>query len=248
MSKQALKIIEALAESASGHRLDDVRIGLRYTGVRLDDGSIGVSYNFPENRGCDGIAFPGQSELKGREASEVLSWLISENQINRSLALAVANGLTAYRKTESINGDIRKIAQIKSGDRVTMVGYFRSIADDLSEFCDLKVYDKKAKPGLTHKNLLPAEDGLRDCDVALITATAFLNGTIESLLEAASNCREVAILGPSTPLVPEAFVETPVTLLSGVFTQNEEVLRVISEGGGMQSFRRYIQKANFRLK
>ncbi|MCF7810376.1 DUF364 domain-containing protein, partial [bacterium] len=237
-----------LADLANGCKLDDVRIGLRYTGVKLDNGSIGVSYNYPGNRGCDDISFPGRSDLKGGEAVEVLSWLLSDNQIQRSLALAVANGLAAYRKTESINGDIRSIAQIKSGDHVTMVGYFKSIADELNDYCDLRIYEKRSKPGMSKENLRPAEEGLCDCDVALITATAILNGTIDSLLEAAKDCREVAILGPTTPLIPEAFIETPVTILSGVYTKNEEVLRVISEGGGMKQFQPYVQKANFRLK
>ena len=54
-------------------------------------------------------------------------------------------------------------------------------------------------------------------------------------------------LGPSTPLVPEVFVETPVTLLSGIVIDDDVVLRVVSEGGSMRQLLPYVKKVNLRL-
>ena len=248
MSILAILILEALSEAARERSLDDVRIGLRYVGVRLDDGSIGVSYNFRANTGCDEITFPGQTSLKKRSAADILDWLISGNPINRSVALAVANGLVGNGQAGSLRGDIRRIARIEAGERVCMVGYFETIAKDLDEYCDLVIYDNNQKKNGKYERKLSVEEGLSGCDVALISATSLLNNTMDNLLDAAKNCREIAILGPSTPLVPEAFVDTPVTLLSGIRTQNEEALRVISEGGGMKEFKPFVQKVNIRLK
>ena len=88
-----------------------------------------------------------------------------------------------------------------------------------------------------------AAEWLQRSDVALITSTALINGTLEGLLAAAGACREVVLLGPSTPLLPQVFAGTPVTHLSGVqVTDPDGLLRVVSEGGGMRSFRGLVQK------
>jgi uncharacterized protein (DUF4213/DUF364 family) len=93
-----------------------------------------------------------------------------------------------------------------------------------------------------------ALDLLPTCSVALITSTALLTDTMDTLLDAAVGCREVALLGPSTPLLPEVFVGTPVTWLSGIrITSSADVLRVVSEGGGTRTFSPYVRKVNLRL-
>jgi len=36
-------------------------------------------------------------------------------------------------------------------------------------------------------------------------------------------------------------------MLSGVIVIDDEILRVVSEGGGMQQFKRFVRKVNCRL-
>jgi uncharacterized protein (DUF4213/DUF364 family) len=70
----------------------------------------------------------------------------------------------------------------------------------------------------------------------------------DCLLRAAARCREVVMLGPSTPLVPEAFAFTPVTWLSGVVvTSPPDLLRVVSEGGGTRDFGPYVRRVSVRV-
>ena len=84
--------------------------------------------------------------------------------------------------------------------------------------------------------------------VAIITATSILNNTLPGLLEACRNCRAVAIVGATTPLAPEVFQPKGVTLLSGiVVTDPQGILRQVSEGGGMGSFKGYINKVNLPI-
>jgi len=86
---------------------------------------------------------------------------------------------------------------------------------------------------------------LPSCTVAIITATTLLNNTLPELLEACRNCRAVAIVGATTPLAPEVFKQQNVTLLSGIVVTNSPgMLRQVSEGGGMGSFKGYIEKVN----
>jgi len=89
---------------------------------------------------------------------------------------------------------------------------------------------------------------LSQCQVALITATSIINHTMDTLLDKAEYCRKVVVLGASTPMLPEAFLETNVSMLSGVVAEEPmEVLRVVSEGGGMRLFKPYVRKVNLIL-
>lgn len=93
---------------------------------------------------------------------------------------------------------------------------------------------------------LPADaamDILPECQVAVITSTSIINNTVDGILNACCNCRDVIMLGASTPLLPEVFAHTPVTVLSGIIvTHPENILDIVSEGGGMQLFKKISAK------
>lgn len=241
------RIFDVLSVTNFRCRAHDVRLGLRYVAVELDTGACGVAYRFPSKKGCDEIAVPGDEPLIGREAGELLSWVNSENLLQRSIGLATANALIASINHKIIEGDIRSIIDFRSGENVVMVGHFEPLVADIRERCSLRIYELDMS---LVQELEPAEEaieGLRNSSVALITSTSIINNTIDELLYAASECREVAVLGPSTPLLPDAFLKTPVTLLSGVEMINKDVLRIVSEGGGMQQFKSCVRKVNYRF-
>ena len=84
---------------------------------------------------------------------------------------------------------------------------------------------------------------LPQCQVVILSATALLNRTLDGLLDLCLNAREVAILGPSTPLLPQVFAARGVSLLSGVQVVNpERALRIVSEGGGTRQLGSAIRK------
>ena len=86
---------------------------------------------------------------------------------------------------------------------------------------------------------------LQDCDVAIITATTLINNTFLQMVSQLGSPRLVAVLGPSTPLVPEIFRDTPVTHLGGaVVADAPGVLQIISEGGGTPALRQYLRFVN----
>jgi uncharacterized protein (DUF4213/DUF364 family) len=74
-----------------------------------------------------------------------------------------------------------------------------------------------------------------------------LNRTLDDLLVFCRNAREVAILGPSTPLLPQVFAGRGVTLLSGVqVVDGERVLRLVSAGGGTRQLGSSVRKLTVR--
>jgi hypothetical protein len=146
-------------------------------------------------------------------------------------------------------GDVLDILDIKKEDRVGMVGFFGPLVPTIQQSArELLIFEQTTARA---KGLLPADDACKElpaCDIALITSTAIINGTLDVLLEAAQRCSEIELLGASTLLLPEIFRPYGVTLLSGiVITDPPGILQIISEGGGMNFFKGHILKVNISL-
>ena len=247
-------IVENIQEYVKKHCQEkiiaDIRIGLGYTGVLLEDGSAGVAYTFKDSlpEGCS--IFIGNRPLKGKSTHKVLNYIGSSILVESSVGLAVANALINRRKGREEEGDILDVLEFKEDDRVGMVGFFGPLVPIIKKRVkELIIFERKIR---ITKGMLPAEkasEQLPRCDIALITSTSLINGTIDSLLEASQKCRDIVLLGASTLLLPEIFQPLGVTLLSGVIvTDPSGILQTISEGGGMRFFKNHIQKVNIRLK
>jgi hypothetical protein len=90
---------------------------------------------------------------------------------------------------------------------------------------------------------------LPQCQVAIVSATALLNRTLDAILDYCRGAREIAILGPSTLFLPSVFASRGVTILSGIeVTDSRQALRVISEGGGTRQLGKSIRKVSLRVK
>jgi len=230
-------------------KVKDVRIGLAYTAVLLDNHQAGVAFTFRESmkRGC--TVFRGLHPLAGRPASDLLSLMGSEDRIEMAVASATANALANNMKEGFIEGDTLEYIHISPEDRVGMVGYFAPVLPKLKrKTSSIMIFEQ-----ITEKqgDLLPEADVYRflpQCQVAMITSTSIVNHTVDQLLDAARSCREVIMLGASTPLIPDVFSDTPASFLSGIIIRRpEEILRIVSEAGGMRYFKKNVRKVNVAL-
>ena len=243
-------IMEQLTHLAKGVSVKDVRIGLGYTAVQLENGQTGVAFTFHEGMTRGYAIFKGLHPLSERDALELLALLDSTDKIEMAVALATANALSNTIQEDLREGDIMEYLNIAPDDMVGMVGYFAPMIPRLKKkTSSIMIFEKiKKREG----DLLPEEDAIRllpQCQVAIITSTSILNNTIDNILNAARLCREVVLLGASTPLIPDAFAGTAVTFLSGIIiTRPQEMLRIVSEGGGVRSFKNNVRKVNLSLK
>jgi uncharacterized protein (DUF4213/DUF364 family) len=240
------KLRDHLTSSLPEQGIADVRIGLGYSAVMLDDGSVGVAYTFRENApgGCS--VFMGKRPLAGRSTGEILAYLGSEEGVESTVGLAVANALLNRSREGQVEGDVLDVLSLDPQDRVGMVGFFGPLVGPLQQRVrELVIFERNAARS---ELVLPAEEAvtqLPSCDVAVITSTALILGDMDRLLDAAGTCREVVLVGASTPLAPEFFADYGVKLLSGVVvTDGPGILQIVSEGGGMGFFGRRIRKVN----
>jgi hypothetical protein len=245
----AQRLVAHLADAAREVTVADVRIGLGYTAVKLADGRTGVAYTFRDQAqgGCS--VFNGIRPLSGRAAADLLALLESHDVIEAGVGLACANALANRNEPGHLTGDILEHLEVRPEDDVAMVGNFGPLVEALRKSArSLTIFERVTVPtGL----LRPREEAvaaLPRCQIALITATSVINHSIDRLLQAARECREVVLLGASTPLIREVFGVVRVTMLSGVVvTAAEEVLRVVSEGGGMRQFSPHVRKVTTKV-
>jgi len=227
----------------------EVRIGLGYTGVLLEDGNAGVAYTF-KGKHSDGCAmFTGERPLAGKSSHKLLDYLGSPETAESAVGVATANALVNRERGIGVEGDVLDILMIKETDRVGMVGFFGPLIPSLKKMVrELLIFEQITVPA---KGLFPADHAYKElpaCDVALITSTSLINGTMASLLEASHNCREIVLLGASTLLLPEIFKPLGADLLSGIIiTDPVGIFQIISEGGGMRFFKPYIKKVNIKV-
>jgi uncharacterized protein (DUF4213/DUF364 family) len=243
-------ITEHMSHTTRDYTLKRVQVGFTYSAVQLHNQAIGVAFTFPKGEHCRPEMLHGKKPIAGRKAWEIIPYLGDENLISSSLALATVNALLSARELprDVKFGDILDNLDIRKGDQVCMVGCFLPIVAALKKR-KVKVVSVDevpkpyAKPPEEVENLLPQSQ------IAIITATSIINNTIDHLLDLAASCREVALLGPSTPLLPEAFSQTKVSCLSGIrISEPEKVLQIIGEGGGFRDFKYYTRKVNLRLR
>lgn len=227
----------------------DIRIGLGYCAVLLEDGRCGLAYTLHEKDYESCCVVPDAGRLSGRGVSELMGWIKSPDPIACAVGLATINALIDL-PDGAVESDILDLLPVRNTDKVGMVGYFGPLVGPLkASVREMYIFERKADPGY---GILPesaARELLPVCQVVIITATSLLNRTMDGLLDLVGDAREIAILGPSTPFVPEVFGQHGVTMLSGLQVQDSgKILQIVSEGGGTRQFGSAARKLSLRLR
>ncbi len=244
------RLVELALEKSRGVFIEDFRIGLGLTAVKLSDGSCGVAYSLREDLlgTCEEFSKEGVVGYEpllspGVKASDFVREFMSDNPIAKSLGLATINAL--LNRDEYSKGDVMEYLEYKEGCTACLVGHIPPIAVEfMAKGCDVLVFDRNRKEGI-----LPdwaVRTHLKRCDVVVISASSVANGTIEWVLEHV-NTEEVAIVGPSAPMVRGIF---PVKVIGGIrIIYPEKVLEAITRGVGTRGLYSlgYAEKVNLLL-
>ena len=160
--------------------------------------------------------------------------------------MATANALNhaaaaALPQDEGPAGALIERAPIVERTRVAMVGLFPPVARLLTEMGALVevVDDDKGMGDQRAFRGLP--QGL--AEVLVMTSTTLLGDTVDDLLLASGPEVRIALLGPTTPLVPGAFEGSPVGLLAGMVPLDAtSVQRAVRHGAGAPELQRFCRK------
>ena len=234
-----------LAEHAADVTVGCFTLGLGYTAVATSDGGLGLAYTWFGDKACCSFT-RDWDEAEGRPASVLLDRLLSDDAFERTVGVATANALNhasaaALPSDQGPAGALVDVLAVGQGTRVAMVGFFPPVAKALEEVgAELSVIDEGL--GMGDKRAFEQQLG-GWAEVLVMSGTTVLNGTTEDLLEHAGPDIRAALLGPTTPLVPEAFGHLPVRVLAGMVPLDAAaVLRAVRHGGGTPELQKFSRK------
>jgi len=270
----SMRLYELLRNDAKTRTIADIHLGRAYIAVRLDDGRLGLSgfpthgtgltapLSLPHDDGCPGLSdvhatepsgegaiFPPSTTLIGASAAASLQWLTEKGApLKKALALATANALI-HQDHSDMGGDSFDLFHLTPQDKVAMVGRFTPLVGRIeNKGASLTILEKDAAKGL----VLPKKERrtvLKGCTVAIMTATTLLYDDLEDILNDLGIPRHVAILGPSTPMRPDLFTDTPVTHLGGVrIIDTAQIIPIVAAGGGTRAMRPYLEMTNLFIR
>lgn len=236
--------------------------GLRYTAVATEDGGTGVAFTYTGGGGC----CPRREDYRdyeGQRADELLELIKSPTPIHRSMALALINALNHERAVRlpeepSDDGWMDSFA-IGPGSRVAMVGLFRPLMKILrNRGAEVEVIELNGDHGAGDFGFGRVLHGgqeaifyekLRDwAQTLILTSTSILNSTAEEVLGVAGPDVKAIMIGPTTPMAPEAFAGLRVRMLAGTAPVDcEAVLRAVRHGAGTPVIQQFSRKVLMNL-
>lgn len=243
------RLYERLEPAAKNRRIADLRVGLSYVGVKLDDGAAGIAALLPDRILPNCTVLKEAETYAGSNAEDLLTYLVEgKNALHRAIGLALANALIMPPEDKTEDREATTYFNLKPDEKVTMVGLFAPLVARIrATGATLTIIEKNPD----RLEILSPDDkrrALKECDVAIVTATTLLNNTFEETVDMLGSPRLVALMGPSTPLVPGVFQNTPVTHLGGaVVADSRRALQIISEGGGTPALRPFLRFVNILI-
>lgn len=244
------RLYNKLEPAAKKRRIADLRVGLSYVGVKLDNGAAGLAAVLRDITPKDCTVLAEAGTYAGSTAADTLKYLIAgKNALHRAIGLATANALVDPLADEVEDREASTYLNLQSGEKVAMVGLFSPLVERIRATGAILTVIEKNPQRLELLSPDEKQQALKDCDVAIITATTLLNNTLEETIGFLGEPRSVVLMGPSTPLMPAIFRHTPVTHLGGVVVADSvRVLQIISEGGGTPALRPYLRFVNLIRK
>jgi len=251
------QVYETAKKTLDGKTICDVRVGLGLMAVEIDNDLVGVTYVLRNEIGHSCGLLPQAGSLLGMKATEVAQWAIDgKNPLRNAMGLAVLNAAADFENLQQIHpsqdADAVFSIEIRESDSIGIIGHIGPVINRLSNKNNpLFIFERdaaKETPGVYPESAQP--DLLPKCQVIFVTSSTLINGTLESLLPHCSNAREIVMVGSSTPLYPEAFRNSGVTVLSGTRwlpSEKNAILAGISQCAGIKQLMPYGQKISTRV-
>jgi uncharacterized protein (DUF4213/DUF364 family) len=232
--------------------VDDLVIGIFFTGVKLSTGHAGVAFTpigeIPEAVCCPTTAarMPQAGNIDGNPVSEILKYALDTNVLKSAIGVATLNALSQliiqdgngveYQIIKDTDGfDLLKV---QPHETVTLVGAFGPFIRRLKMMGNPFFIIEKNPQTLRADEIkyFKSESEMASTigisNVVIITGTAIVNHTIDSILSSINHDKRTAIIGPTASMIPDAFFKRGVTVMAGVRILNPDLMiKILKQGG-----------------
>jgi len=251
------RIFAAAAPCLKHRTIAEVVVGSSLLAVALDNGAIGITYVPREEPGRGSSIFPHAGRLEGKRAPDIARWAVTgEDRLKRAIGLGVLIAASEAQTFHDGQTPERPFGvAFSKGDVVGMVGYIRPVEKLIRpRVKEMIIFDEGIMAGGDSGEVTPTAlqaKLLPTCDVVFLTGTTVGGGTLASLLAMSVRAREIILIGASTPLYPEAFRGTGVTVLAGSRwrkSHREAIFKKISQAGGIACLKEDVIKTSLRIQ
>ena len=233
-------------------RVEDLVIGVFFTGVKLTTGHGGCAFTpvgeIPEAVCCPTSAarMPQAGALEGRPVSEILNYALDRNVLKSAIGVATLNALTQLIIDSEKDGDYQivknedgfDLLKIEPHETVSLVGAFGPYIRRLKTMGNPFFIIEKNPQTLRSDEIryFKPEPEMRSAieksKILIITGTAIVNHTIDSILSLIRDGIRTAIIGPTASMIPDAFFKRGVDIMAGVrITNSDEMIKILKQGG-----------------
>ena len=218
-------LIGSLAEDAPAR---EVRIGRFWTAVWSRECGL-ASTTGPGDHKHGARFVEDAGSLAGRSALELARLAHSDRSLEAGIGLAAINSLLDVDESRCVErnaGDL--LVERGRGKRVALIGHFPFVPA-LREAAE-HLWVLELRPRADDAGAEQADAIVPQADVVAITGSAFINHSLEGLLDLSRPDAFIVVLGPTTPLSPVLF-DYGVDVISGTRVIDPELaLRSASEG------------------
>lgn len=232
--------------------VEDLVIGVFFTGVKLSTGHAGCAFTpigeVPEAVCCPTSAarMPSAGNLDGKPASEIVHYSFDPNVLKSAIGISTLNGLSQLviesedeKDYQVVTGeDGFDLLNIQPHETVSLVGAFGPYIKRLKAMGNPFFIIEKNPLALRPEEIKyfkpdsEMKTAIDHSQVVIITGTAIVNHTIDSVLSWISNEKRTAIIGPTASLLPDAFFTRGVKVMAGVRILNSDrMLKILRQGG-----------------
>ena len=232
--------------------IDDLVIGIFFTGVKLSTGHAGCAFTpigeVPEAVCCPTTAarMPQAGNLEGTLVSEILKYTLDPNVLKSAIGVATLNALTQWIIESDEKGGYQVIRdkdgfdllEIQPHETVSLIGafgpYIRRLKTMGNPFFVIERNPQTLRVDKM-KYFKPESEmssALEESDVVIITGTAIVNHSIDKILSFITNGKRTAIVGPTASMIPDAFFKRGLEVVAGVrIIEPDLMMKILKQGG-----------------
>ncbi len=233
-------------------RLDDLAIGIFFTGVKLSTGHAGVAFTpigeIPEAVCCPTTAarMPQAGNMDGKPIAGMIDYSLEANVVKSAIGIATLNALSQWI-IESENGikdqivkevDGFDLLKIEPHETVSLIGAFGPYIHRLkmmgNPFFIIERNAQTLRPD--EMKYFKPDSEMREVfeksGVVIITGTAVVNHTIDHILSFVRNGIRTAIIGPTASMIPDAFFKRGLRVMAGIkILKPDLMIKILKQGG-----------------
>jgi len=232
--------------------IDDLVIGIFFTGVKLSTGHAGCAFTpigeIPEAVCCPTTAarMPQAGNIDGTSVSEILKYALDTNVLKSAIGVATLNALSQLmiesggrREYEIVKDrDGFDLLGIKPEETVSLIGafgpYIRRLKMMENSFFIVERNTQTLRPD-EMKYFKPESEmssALEESDAVIITGTAIVNHSIDTILSSITNGKRTAIVGPTASMIPDTFFKRGLQVMAGVrILEPNLMMKILKQGG-----------------